>query len=537
MSAIRTSVPPQGESLTIRPIKLIELRDRPQADSWLAGGLCLGRLCPPNPATHLRVAPWLSGVLSNAGGLPPPGALADIGHLMTGMPIRALQPIPDALPELARAIHAYEDHVLGRLDADPRLDSIVDTVARMPPTKRDRAVALFTIQLTKRLGQATAVAISSGVVRHVTEMATDELIAIGLSSLTIENRVTQALVTGYRQLISGARRLGNLLSEAEVFLIENLDALSDLTQRIAIGQIIETADTLRASLPRRLKPISVAGRARIPTPLASEDNYPTGGFSALSTSGSIENLVISELIYMEDGSPDATSLEHQVLSHTAAEPARSVHGAVDLFDLRYAEGELLYYTRDESVFVRGHRVITFALMPDLTQARFKDPSMNWQRIIVVLGMLACGVHRLVEWLAREGLSFRIVFVAELDATGAHPLRAEQALCELSLRAWVEKGLVQVTNAPTLLSVLDAAAETARSARSDLIVISNARRSIQPPDRVLLGNLCVGAAEPFLEWANRGEPTRPNRSSKVRENTDSLWTAWLDTTLQLLQSLL
>ena len=90
------------------------------------------------------------------------------------------------------------------------------------------------------------------------------------------------------------------------------------------------------------------------TSLTDEDHYPTGGFSSIATTGTMENLVISELIYMED-------------------PAdKDAAGGVDLFDLRYAEGELLYYTRDESQFVRDHRAVGFALSSDLTRARIKD---------------------------------------------------------------------------------------------------------------------------------------------------------------------
>src|SRR5690606_34302438 len=57
-------------------------------------------------------------------------------------------------------------------------------------------------------------------------------------------------------------------------------------------------------------------------------HYPAGGFDALSTRGRFENLVRSEVAYVGEG--------------------RDQLGSIDLFDVRYAGGELLFYTRDES---------------------------------------------------------------------------------------------------------------------------------------------------------------------------------------------
>ena len=53
-------------------------------------------------------------------------------------------------------------------------------------------------------------------------------------------------------------------------------------------------------------------------------NYPVGGISELSNRGSLENLLRSELIYSE------------------------VDAEIDLFQIRYIEGELLYYQRDSN---------------------------------------------------------------------------------------------------------------------------------------------------------------------------------------------
>src|SRR5690349_22712781 len=101
----------------------------------------------------------------------------------------------------------------------------------------------------------------------------------------------------------------------------------------------------------------------MPSHLEDDAAFPQGGFSSVSNVGSLENLVTSELVYMED---DA---------------------GLDLFDMRYVEGELLYYTRDESLVVRRRRRVTFALLPGLTEARVKDAGLRWQRGVLVLGLV------------------------------------------------------------------------------------------------------------------------------------------------------
>jgi hypothetical protein len=485
-----------------------ELRDRAAAEAWLAGGLCLMRLLPPGADEYMRVAPWLMGVLTEAGAMPPAGVIADIGHLLGGGSLRTLQPLPALLPGLGSAVHAYEDHVLGRLEADPRLDAVIDAVARLPAQHRDHAVALFVTHVWHRMGGHAGVSVSPGVARRVIHMPVDELCGTGHAALT-GGDIAAMLEEGYQALISGARRLGTLISEAEVFLMENFDALGDLTQRIAIEQMIEVADALSASLPRRLKPRARRERERIPTLLAAEDNYPTGGFSSLATSGSLENLVSSELIYMEELQPDSAA-------------------HIDLFDLRYAEGELLYYTRDESVFVRGQRVVTFALMPDLEAVRFKDPALPWQRLVMALGLMIACLRRLGDWLSREGLLFRVVFVR--GSAMREPLVAERGLCALALREFMARGMAEVAHAPDLDAVVEQCQDSARRARTSLIVLSTARQELEFVPGILMGAMCLGDTEPALTWAGSAEPAHSQA-----EKTDP-WPAWTAMTLELLQEL-
>ncbi len=490
-----------------------ELRDHEEAMAWLAAGLTLSRLARPSSDEYVQVAPWLLGALSEAGAIPPAGVIADIGRLLTGHSLRGVAPLPTVSPELRDAVSGYEDYVLGRLEADPRMEAICDAIARLPSEQRDAAVALFCVHLLARIQYDRSVAIGPGIARRVLHMPLDDIARLGHAAMTEADTVYDDLVAGYRGLISAARRMGSLISEPEVFLMENFEALGELTHRLAIEQMLEVADALSASLPRRLKPRPRVDRGSIPTPLAAEDNYPTGGFSSLSTSGSMENLVVSELIYMEEKRSDA----------------------IDLFDLRYAEGELLYYTRDESVFVRNRRVITLALLPDLAGARFKDADLDWQRLIMAFGVINCCIRRLAEWLEGEGLFFRTVFASEPD--GMEPLLGERGLCTILLREWIAKEMAEVSTAPSLAAILEGAAEDARSAETDVVVFSAHPVALEPIPGVLLGNVSLGEPQPFLQWTHRSDRAADPVAKPEPERRPDLWQSWIRMTLELLQEIL
>jgi len=199
---------------------------------------------------------------------------------------------------------------------------------------------------------------------------------------------------------------------------------------------------------------------------------------------------------------------------------------LDLFDVRYVEGELLYYTRDESIHVRRRREITVALLPDLARARFKDPGVPWQRLVLALGAILCTVRRLAQALTEEALLVQIVFVR--DAAGLSQLAAERGLTELFLNEWRERGVVRVAEAASLEEVADSAAHAAARAQTDLVVVSaGAPPALAADPRVRVGTFHLGSQAPVVSWQGRAPPRDPPRSA---------WDAWTEATLELLEEL-
>ncbi len=482
----------------------LELRDAEAAGRWTAAGLCLIRVGSAGATEVASVTRQMLVAVSEAGSLPPVGMLGDIGKLVGGASLDFSAPLPATQPEISRAVRAYEDQFLGRLAQDPRIEAIADAIAKLPKPMRDDAVALLLARILQRIAFEGAVSMSPGIARRVTETPVEELLEAGYAALREAGDIQTLLVGGYDGLVHRARRTGALLAEADVFVLENLTVLSSLTQRLAIEHIVEVADELMRRLPKRMKPKAARRGGRTPTNIEDEDRYPIGGFSSISTYGSLENLVTSELIYMDE-TPDE----------------------IDLFDMRYVEGELLYYTRDESVFIRGRRVVTFVFEPELIRARFKDQGMRWQRLVVAMGLLSASVQKLSGWLAEEGLFFRVAFVR---SHGEAPLEAEQGLCRLLLREWIEKEMAEVVEIDGLEDVIGRTQEDARTAQADLVMFTMNTRSLDGLDpRVRAALINLGEPSPALWWTDHSP-------SNLTTDADP-WSAWTAVSRELLQSII
>ena len=366
---------------------MTELRDPEAIQAWLATGLPLARVAGPPPRA---IGTWFATVLTERAGLPPPGCVIDLATLLLqGTATRMQGPLPDS-PDLARALRAWEDHVLSRIAADPRLTLLQDAVLALPATLHAEAAGLFVSVVIGRLAVGEAgdaeTAVVPGVVRraleHLVERPSDPALYDGLAQ-------------AYQLLVRASRSVPELLGPADVFLLTWMERLRSLEARVALEQLASVVASVE--LPRQVRSTRKRGAAR--SRVEEESAYPVGGFSSISTSGAIENLVTSELAYMSEGPGDSDT--------------------VDLFDLRWAEGELLYYSRDEGTYHRERRAVLVELDPSLAAERWQGGGSH-QRIVLVLGRLVAVLRRVVEILGELELHIRVSATGEgegLDLLG------------------------------------------------------------------------------------------------------------------------
>lgn len=472
-----------------------------EAEAFLAGAVALARDAVPT-TTHFEFAVRaLEAALAERPVIAAPTLAFDLAALLSG---ERLMPVaPPAVDALKDALRQYEDHVLARLVSERRWTRLMEAVTSSPKELRAAAVGMTVAMVLQRVKLVGGTGLSQGIVRRLAAKPPAEILDAGRAALHTPE-VAARLAEGFTMLAKAARRTRELLSDAEVFVVENLAALKGLGPRVALAQLAEVAQAVDETLPSRLRG-HVFEDGEAPTALEEDSAYPVGGFSSISTSGSLENLVTSELIYMEQGDVE--------------------HLRPDLFDVRFVENELLYYARDESVAVRKKRALVLVFDPSLAQARVLDGGESYQRLVWALGSVTALVRKLSQWLDTEALRFELVFPA---LKSEQPLAEEQGVVELLLREFRERGQLDVLEAEDTLSAVRRAREVHGGRARIMLFASKLPSGLEgnaAPDALI----DVGGQRPQVHWHDAtGLP-----ADAPKDALDS----WAATTKALLDGLL
>jgi hypothetical protein len=197
----------------------------------------------------------------------------------------------------------------------------------------------------------------------------------------------------------------------------------------------------------------------------------------------------------------------------------------DLFDVRFVEGELLYYARDESVAVRRKRTMVLVFDPSLVRARVLDVRESRQRLVWLLGCATAMVRRLSQWLDTEAVRFELLFANE---EAESPLREEQDVLALALREFRARGQLVLASAESSLAAAMRARE-AHGARARILLFGAGL----PPAALALWGLdgIVDAAAPVprVLWPEGGPADLGPADDAVE--------VWAAATRQLLDGLL
>lgn len=447
-------------------MELVELRNLDDVREYVLQGLWLQRVVHPTAALVRPALEWALEVAASGQPLPPVGFVADVGNVVyghdSGRPSKDHPEVPGWPHALARS---YEDNLLGKIYADWSFERATDALRRYTGRNQAKGLAYVVKQVRERAGIG-GVELSPAVLRGMIPIPGEELLAQGYTSLT-EKGPMPLLIHQYESLVSAARRLAEVLGPEDVIALEQRTALADMGQYVAHRQILQMTARFESRLPPR-PPRPLDGRKEVPTRVLDEDQYPVGGYASISTRGSIESLLHSQLAYMEPDGPD-------------------------LFDLKFVRDELFYYSRDENQFLRRRRAFVFAFYPDLVATRFKDADLPTQRIVLVLSAVLTLVRRLTDWLSTDALRFELLFVR----SGAdRPLGDEAELLQLLLREPIERGAAEVrwVESPTAVEQF----LTALSRHSQVHCLSASTEPVRlDPEGVVVSRLTVNGPRPTL----------------------------------------
>jgi hypothetical protein len=447
-----------------------ELREAEAARQFLVQSLWLARVMPPRPDTVRAAVEWALEIAGAGEPLPPLGVVADLGHLALRLDRGDRAPTPLAVPGWPPGLtRAYEDRFLGKLYADHTFERAADALCRYQGRDKARGLAFVFLQFRRR-ARYGGVQINPAAVKSILGRAAEDMLAGGWESLR-QGQLSPILVELYEELIAAARDTAEVLGPEDLFELEHGTALAPFSQRIALRQVVQAADCLAQALPRHRPRLHVR-RLQVPTHFLDEDAYPVGGFSSISTRGSVESLLYSQLAYMEK------------------------ENRPDLFDIKYLRDELLYYARDENQFLRQRRAFVIVLCADLVKARFKDADLPWQRIVLLLALLVTAVAKLSEWLSTDALTFEFLL-----PEGADPpiLAAEQKLLEMALREPIARGTVFIRRIPAS-GLTSLCSLRARRSLCHCLIVSDTETPSLPVDAVEVNHLRLANASPSFDRA-------------------------------------
>ncbi len=340
----------------------------------------------------------------------------------------------------------YEDRVLGRWALDPSVLDAHVAIAGMAPAHRDAAIAhAVGLALAPVLRGTDSLVLGNPA--HLRALGPEALARVpsgfeGWAAVVDD---------GWRrwshdQLEDCVRALpaGRLLHPEDLWELAHLPELPSESARLSLREVNRMAAGIGRVSPAVA--LSVRHTAReVPVDAEESDVYPAGGFDAVSTRGAFDNLVRSEVSYVGEGT---------------TEP-----GGVDLFDVRFAESELLYYTRDESPLMDARRDVTLVLDRPAEQ-RTKHPDVPGQTLVLTQALVLALQADLVRVFGTAGSRSRVAWRCATPEDRA-AANEERALLAIPLAAEIAHRRVE-------LSVV--------TAWADLADVGRVVFSPRPPDR-------------------------------------------------------
>jgi len=325
----------------------------------------------------------------------------------------------------------YEDRLLGRWVLDPSLTEAHVAIAGLPEQLRAEGVA-HAVSLALGPHLRASEVLPAGNPAHLRSLAPQlEQLAEQLPTRAGDwaLQIDRDWVDWALELRAHAIELlpdKRLFEPEDLWELAHLQELPNESDRLALREI-HSAVAAIGPVPPSVG-LQVRRRAQeVPVEADEADHYPAGGFDGLSTRGRFENLVRTEVVYVGEGSDDE-------------------HG-IDLFDVRYAEGELLFYTRDQSPLLDQHRQLNLVI-DHPAQLRFKDPALPAQTLTLVDALCLRLQADLVSVFGPTGATVSIWWRAEASEDVA-AADEESSLFALTLAAEIAHRRVTLEKVSTL----------------------------------------------------------------------------------------
>lgn len=331
-----------------------------------------------------RALGWLTQLWGAGEDHLPFALVHDLGHLLAnGRSVRFAsgQRLAQWPADQQAARLHYEDAILGQWLRDPTVDAAHLAIAGLEDAHREAAIAHgIGLVLADALRDAALTEGNAAYLRSVRglilERQREPLDPEWQRFCATQRAAAQAALPG-----------GRLFTPADVWELAHFAAVPSESLRLALRQLHALRD--RVPPPPTGLLGQVKRRARqVPVQKDSADIFPAGGFDGISQRGRFENLVRTEIGYVD----------------TPVLP-----GVADAFDIRYVLGELLYYTRDESPLCDAQREVTVRI-DHLSRLRDKHADLPVQTAVLVQALTLTLFRDLVAIFGRTAAAVHLRYV-------------------------------------------------------------------------------------------------------------------------------
>lgn len=394
------------------------IEDRGALVEWLVAEARRVGVSEADGAGLERALDWLAACWGAGESHLPLAIVHDLGHLLLrGHAVRfASSRDLSAWDPAEQALRLdYEDNVLGRWLRDPTVDAAHLALAGVQAADRDAAVThAITLALAERLRPAELVEGNPAMLRTTRRQvlergALDEPTDPDWHAFISEQRARAVAQ------VSDER----LFQPADLWEIAHFSALPSASLRLALRQLHKIRDAVPAPDGGLLA--QVQRRAReVPVDDQTAAEFPAGGFDGISQKGRFENLVRSEIGYVDT----------EVLP-----------GVADAFDIRFVLGELLFYTRDESPLLDAHRAVTVCF-DQPAHLRVKLARLPVQILVLAQGLALALYRDLCQMFGRRAVSVHLRWRCH-DGADQAVAQEEAGLLSTSLAEDIAHGRVSV----------------------------------------------------------------------------------------------
>ncbi len=414
---------------------------------------------------------WLRGCWERGDDNIPLDLVHDLGLLLLegrGFAFASARDLGDWSEEERPLRLSYEDRVLGRWMLDPSVNEAHIAIAGLAKDAQQAAVAhALSLALGSRLRGSRL--LCPGNPAHLRSLG-PEILAMaeslparfaGWGAREGAEPPDEAWIAWARaQREAALERLddGRLFSAEDLWELAHIEELPRESTRQALREVHRVVARIGAVNPGSARNLRSKAQ-EVPVEDKDADSYPAGGFDALSTRGRFENLVRTEVVYVGEGMAET--------------------GGIDLFDVRFAEGELLFYTRDDSPLLDQRRELN-AVIERPADLRYKHPELPAQTLVLIDALILRLQADSVLVFGPNGSTVTLLWLSES--------RDDRAAAE------EERGLMAITLAAEIAHrrvVLDLVTRRIDLPARGLVVFSSSPAPEDIPARawVVVGDVC------------------------------------------------